>query len=57
MAVPDIKLIAQTVEQLRAVADLQSSCAVLTLPSEDDFAAEMMGHLHQTVTNSEHGNA
>ena len=57
VAVPNIELIAQAIEQLRAVGDLQHSRAVFAAARENDFTAEMMSHLHQSVTNSEHGNA
>ena len=57
MTVPDIELIAESIEQLRTVGDMQHSRAVLAPSGEDDLAAEMMRHLHQSVTNSEHRNA
>ena len=57
VTVPDIELITEPIEQLRAVCDLQHSCAVLAPSGEHDLAAEMMRHLHQSVTNSEHRNA
>src|SRR5207253_11439822 len=49
--------ITEPIEQLRAVCDLQHSCAVLAPSGEHNLAAEMMRHLHQSVTNSEHRNA
>src|SRR5439155_21944705 len=36
---------------------MQHSRAVLAPSGEDDLAPEMMRHLHQSITNSEHRNA
>src|SRR5947208_13477303 len=41
VTVPDIELIAESVEQLRAVRDVQHSGAVFAPAGEHDFAAEM----------------
>src|SRR4029450_8308373 len=57
MTVPNLHLLPDSVEQLRAVRDLQHSRAVFATPGENDFAPEMMRHLHQAVTNSENWTA
>src|SRR5438874_868884 len=53
VAVPNIELIAEAIEQLGSIGDLQHSCAVFAPAGENNFAAQMMCHLHQSVINSE----
>src|SRR6188474_587979 len=47
MTVPDVNLLPQTIEKLRAVSYIQDAGAVLTTSSVTDLATEMMSHLHQ----------
>src|SRR6266508_768158 len=57
MTVPDIDLWAESIQQLRAVCDVQRPSAVLASPGEHNLAAKMMRHQHQPVTNSKHRNS
>jgi hypothetical protein len=57
VAVPDVELMAEAIEQLRAVGDVEHSRAVFAPTGENDLTPEMMRHLHQAVTNSKDRNA
>src|SRR5947209_5129416 len=48
VAIPNVELIAEAIEQLRTVGDLQHSRAVFAPAGKNDFTAEMMRHLHQS---------
>ena len=57
MTVPNVNLMPQTIEKLRAVSYIKDGGAVLTTSSVTDLATEMMGHLHQAIANSENRNS
>src|SRR6266496_1488242 len=57
MTVPDIDLWAESIQQLRAVCDVQRPSAVLASPGEHNLAAKVMCYQHQAITNAEHRNA
>src|SRR5215217_5837028 len=56
MAVPNIELIAQSIEEFRSLRHVQYSSAILSTPGENDAAVKMMRHEHQTITNSQYWN-
>src|SRR5947209_3593025 len=57
VAVPDIDLRAQTVEEERAIRHIERARAIFAPAGESDCPAEMMSHQHEAVTNSEHWNS
>ena len=57
VAVPDIKLVAESVEQWRTIGHVQDAGAVLAPGTEFHLAAEMMRHQLHSVANSQHRNA
>src|SRR4029453_5732531 len=56
VAVPNVELITQSIEEFRSFRHMQHSSAILTAPGENDAAVKMMRHQHQTVTNSQYWN-
>src|SRR5438094_608821 len=48
---------AAVTEELRSILDVQHAGAVLASSGEHDLAAKVMRHQHQSVTNSQDGNA
>ena len=57
MAVPNVEVAAQSIEEFRTVLDVQRTGTVLASPGKHDLAAKVMRHQHQPVTNSQYGNA
>ena len=56
VAVPNIELIAQSIEEFRSFRHVQHAGAIFTSPGENDAAVKMMRHQHQPVTNSQYWN-
>jgi len=46
VAVPNIELIAQSIEEFRSFRRVQHSSAILTAPGENNSAVKMMRHQH-----------
>src|SRR5262249_53171657 len=57
VAVPNVELIAQSIEEFRSIRHLQHSGSILAASGENDASVKMMRHQHQSVTNSQYWNA
>jgi hypothetical protein len=57
VAIPNVELIAQSIEEFRSLGHVQHAGAILTSPGKNDTAVKMMRHQHQPVTNSQYWNA
>ena len=57
VAVPDVDLFADAVEELRTIRDVEHAGAVFASGTEFHLAAEMVRHQLHSVANSQHRNA